>query len=165
MNPATLTRKMWRSAMTSTAERSPGREPAGANSLGRVVPAVWTTAGLASAASPGGKPARAGCAPSASAGRSVFPGFLNVSRGGRSDAAPAPILRIHRRIHGDRLALQSGRIESLAHHELSVAIPSQESGARSRQHLGQQLCMKRSASPGWLVAQPRLSLCRRNSDA
>lgn len=42
---------------------------AAANSLGRVVPAVWTTAGLASAASPPAKSAGAACGRVASAGR------------------------------------------------------------------------------------------------
>ena len=63
------------------AERVVRREPALANSLGRVVPAAWTAAGLALAASPWGKPAGAGCAPSASAERSGSPGLLNVGRG------------------------------------------------------------------------------------
>jgi len=63
------------------AERVVRREPALANSLGRVVPAAWTAAGLALAAIPWGKPAGAGCAPSASAERSGSPGLLNVGRG------------------------------------------------------------------------------------
>ena len=164
MIPATVTRKMWRRAAHRIAERSLRREPALANSLRRVVPAVWTTAGLASAASPGGKPAWAGCAPSASAGRSGFPGFLNVSRGGRFDATRTLVFRIHCCIHGDRLALPSGCSENLSHTACSSAIWMQESGARSCQHLAQQLCMKRSALPGWLGAQPRLSLWWWNSD-
>ncbi len=165
MIPATRTRKMWRKAMTGIAERSLRREPAGANSLGRVVPAVWTTAGLALAASPGGKPARAGCTPPASAGRCGIPGFLDVSRGARSGAIPALILRIHHRIHGDPLGRQSGCSESLVHDALSGAFPPQVSGARCGQHLRQRLCRKRSASPGWQAAQPRLSLCWRTGDA
>jgi hypothetical protein len=165
MIPATWTRKLWRMALQGIAERSLRREPAWANSLGRVVPAVWTTAGLASAASPGGKPARAGCTPPASAGRCGIPGFLDVSRGARSGAIPALILRIHYRIHGDPLGRQFGCSESLVQHALSGAFRLQVSGARSGQHLRRHLCRKRSASPGWQAAQPRLSLCRRTGDA
>ncbi len=56
------------------------RGTAAANSLGRVVPAVWTTAGLASAASPLTKSAGAACGRVASAER-CLPGLLNVGRG------------------------------------------------------------------------------------
>lgn len=76
------TGKLRRIVSGSLAERSARREPAAANSLGRVVPAAWTAAGLASAASPWDKPAGAGCAPFASAERSGSPGLLNVDRGG-----------------------------------------------------------------------------------
>jgi hypothetical protein len=81
MNLVHPAQKSRRKRATRVAERSVRREPASANSLGRVVPAAWTAAGLASAASPRGKPAGAGCAPSASAGRSGSPGLLNVGRG------------------------------------------------------------------------------------
>lgn len=81
MIPRHSPRKSRRSPFASRAERSVRRESATANSLGRVVPAAWTAAGLASAASPGGKPAGAGGAPSASAGRSGLPGLLDVVRG------------------------------------------------------------------------------------
>ena len=165
MIPATWTRKLWRMALQGIAERSLRREPAWANSLGRVVPAVWTTAGLASAASPGGKPARAGCAPPASAGRCGIPGFLDVSRGALFGAFSTPILRIHDRIHGDPFGRQNGCSVSLVHNALSGAFRLQVSGARCGQHLQQHLCRKRSASPGWQAAQPRLSLCRRTGDA
>lgn len=81
MIPAALSLKLRRIHGVSGAERSLRRGPASANSLGRVVPAAWTAAGLASAASPWGKPAGAGCAPFACAARSGFPGLLNGGRG------------------------------------------------------------------------------------
>lgn len=74
-------RKSRRIVVECSAERSARREPASANSLGRVVPAAWTAARLASAASRWGKPAGAGCAPFASAERCGSPGLLNVGRG------------------------------------------------------------------------------------
>jgi hypothetical protein len=57
------------------------RGTAAANSLGRVVLAVWTTAGLVSAARPPAKSAGAACGHIASAERSGLPGLLNVGRG------------------------------------------------------------------------------------
>ncbi len=165
MIPANQTQKMWRSALNrGTAERSVRRVPASANSLGRVVPAVWTTASLASAASLGSNPARAGCAPIASAGRSVFPGFLNVSRGGRFGAFLTPKLRIHHCIHGDRLERRSGCSATVVHDVRSVAILPPVSGARSRQHFLKQLCRKRSAWLGYGVAPLRRSLWYGRSD-
>ena len=163
--PATASRKMRRTVAAGAAERSLRRGPAGANSLGRVVPAVWTTAGLASAASPGGKPARAGCAPFASAGRCGAPGFLNVSRAARPAAQRTLKTCIQCCIHADRPGRCPGCTESLAPHASSVAIRSQVSGARRCRHLRQQPRTKRSAWPGWEEAQPRLSLCWRHSDA
>lgn len=81
MIPADLSLKSLRILGDSSAERSLRREPALANSLGRVVPAAWTAAGLALVASPWGKPAGAGCAPFASAARSGLPGLLYGGRG------------------------------------------------------------------------------------
>ena len=77
-----LSLKSWRIAIAGFAERFVRREPASADSLGRVLPASWTDARLASAASLWGKPARAGCAPFASAERCGSPGLLNVGQGG-----------------------------------------------------------------------------------
>ena len=158
------TRKMRRIVVASTAERSVRRGPAWANSLGRVVPAVWTTAGLASAASPGAKPAGAGCVPSASAERCGLPGFLNVSRAARSAGQRTLISRIHGRIHSDRPERCFGCSESPSHHASSVAIRSQVSGARSCRHLRQQPRIKSFGLAGLWQAQPRLSLWRRKSD-
>lgn len=76
-----LGQKSWRIVFAGFAERSVRREPALADSLGRVLPASWTDARLAWAASRGGKPAGAGCAPFASAERYGFPGRLNVGQG------------------------------------------------------------------------------------
>ncbi|HRA90428.1 MAG TPA: hypothetical protein PK992_20220 [Planctomycetaceae bacterium] len=65
----------------ASAKAARRRGTAAANSLGRVVLAVWTTAGLASAASPPAKSARAACGRVASAERCGLPGLLNVGRG------------------------------------------------------------------------------------
>ncbi len=53
----------------ASAKAARRRGTAAANSLGRVVPAVWTTAGLASAARPPAKSAGAACGRVASAER------------------------------------------------------------------------------------------------
>ena len=74
--------KLRRIVLAGFAERFVRREPALADSLGRVLPASWTDARRASAASLWGKPAGAGCAPFASAERCGSPGLLNVGQGG-----------------------------------------------------------------------------------
>lgn len=79
-----LGQKLRRIVLAGFAERFVRREPALADSLGRVLPASWTDARLASAASLRGKPAGAGCAPFASAERCGSPGLLNVGQGGCS---------------------------------------------------------------------------------
>lgn len=79
-----LSQKLRRIVLVGSAERSVRREPALADSLGRVLPASWTDARLASAASLWGKPAGAGCAPFASAERCGSHGLLNVGHGGCS---------------------------------------------------------------------------------
>lgn len=82
MIPALLAKNSRRTTVIGCAGRSARREPASANSLGRVVPVAWTATRLASAASLGSKPAGAGCAPTASAERCGSPGLLYGDRGG-----------------------------------------------------------------------------------
>ncbi len=146
--PARVAHKTGRRTPHSSAERSGRREPASANWPGPVVPAAWTAAGLASAASPCGKPARAGCAASASAGRCGLPGFLNVSRGAPSGAFLTSFLRIHGCIHDDPLGRPFGCSASLVRSTLCGAFPAQVSGARRSQHSRRHLRQDRSAFAG-----------------
>lgn len=150
---AFLAGKLRRIVSGRFAERSARREPAAANSLGRVVPAAWTAAGLASAASPWGKPAGAGCAPAASAERSGFPGRLNGGRGGsrtqrgRSLAAFIPAAMLTSLDAGldaaKRVCRKDFRTHARCKCPLTVCADA----------LGDSLRRSRSASPGWAGAR------------
>ena len=163
--PEKLTRKTGRRATVSSALRSSRREPAAANWLGPVVPAAWTAAGLASAASPCGKPARAGCAAPASAERCGLSGFLNVSRRAPAGVFLASFLRIHCCIHGDPLGRPYGCSVSLVRSTACGAFLTQVSGARRSRHLHRHLPQKHSALPGLEWAPLRHLLRRSRCDA
>ncbi len=135
MNSGFTTQKSARRMSHGLAERSAGRGPAGAHSLGRVEPAVWTTAGLASAASPAGqaswgwlcpcrlrwtlRPARS---PERRAGRTPEAEFLTHDE------------CIHRRKHADLFGGGNECTANLYQGAVYRRFPTQLSGARSHRH-------------------------------
>lgn len=159
MNTEYADRKSRRRFMQCAAERSARREPARANSLGRVVPAAWTALGIASAAIPWSKPAGAGCAPLASTERFGFPGFLNVSRGGQRTAVSMHYCCIRTCMLGDPYRRMLGCIGALGFSHVSSHFFSHVSAVRScrhpRSHLGGAPARSRRAGEGPLRLSPR----------
>lgn len=151
--------KLRRIAVLRRAERSVRREPAGANSLGRVVPAAWTAARLVSATSLWGKPAGAGCAPYASAERSGSPGLLNVGRGASRVhfSRTFSAFKVASKVTGTDAGLDATKLPNVyrftSHARPKCLVPvSADTSPNTRQRVA---CHRRSrsASPGWAVAR------------